>query len=172
MRHCGTSSFNMACRWAAYETRFWNKLFSLTYFKEYGGITCSVLSIDGWLLSVLVSLSACHVLCRWNWCSCADCWTLSRCTNDHLLHQYVWPWSYAGMYCPVRKCCGKSTLDTLSALILVAVILAGIPSQHSFCQRMSRKQLVKLFSGEGKAFNIYVVQSWKWIEGDEFVTSK
>ena len=101
-------------------------MFSLTYFKEYGGITCSVLSIDGWLLSVLVSLSACHVLCRWNWCSCADCWTLSRCSNDHLLHQYVWPWSYAGMYCPVRKCCGKSTLDTLSALILVAVILAGI----------------------------------------------
>lgn len=95
-------------------------MFSLTYFKEYGGITCSVLSIDGWLLSVLVSLSACHVLCRWNWCSCADCWTLSRCSNDHLLHQYVWPWSYAGMYCPVRKCCGKSTLDTLSALILVA----------------------------------------------------
>lgn len=37
---------------------------------------------------------------------------------------------------------------------------------------MSRKQLVKLFPGEGKVFNIYVVQSCKWIEGDEFVTSK
>ena len=54
-----------------------------------------------------------------------------------------------------------STYGLGHTLVLVAVILAGIPSQHSFCQRMSRKQLVKLFPGEGKVFNIYVVQSWK-----------
>ena len=80
------------------------------------------------------------MLCRWKWRCCPDRRTFSRCSNAYLLHQYLWPWSYTGMYKPLGH---RGVVGNLNRVLKLSLATTVPPGNIKLLNLPSWKQGIK-----------------------------
>lgn len=80
------------------------------------------------------------MLCRWKWRCCPDRRTFSRCSNAYLLHQYLWPWSYTGMYKPLGH---RAVVGNLNRVLKLSLATTVPPGNIKLLNLPSWKQGIK-----------------------------